>query len=203
MDQTEIPILENVQIDLSQTFQGWTRADVHPGVGGEGLVTGQLGQVEVQNGRRLLLIDFQHYCQMSSWIQTIDLQSVHWPVLDSETEERDQTWCDFFVREFRMLFSGIIERFYNKQIVKLMFAIINIYSQIRIPILRPSYSRSLTSLICKKNFLFIVRLWKKKTFENNIISLKTIFMNELYFRYFFRAITNCSGPHSGLCLVGC
>ena len=122
---------------------------------------------------------------------------------DSETEERDQTWCDFFVWGFRMLFSGIIERFYNKQIVKLMFAIINIYSQIRIPILRPSYSRSLTSLICKKNFLFIVRLWKKKTFENNIISLKTIFMNELYFRYFFRAITNCSGPHSGLCLVGC
>ena len=50
-----------------------------------------------------------------------------------------------------MLFSGIIERFYNKQIVKLMFAIINIYSQIRIPILRPSYSRSLTSL--KKLFV--------------------------------------------------
>ena len=52
-----------------------------------------------------------------------------------------------------MLFSGIIERFYNKQIVKLMFAIINIYSQI----LRPSYSRPLT-----------------------------IFMNELYFQYFFQ-----------------
>ena len=79
-------------------------------------MTGLLGLVEIQNGRRLLLMDFQHYCQMSSWIQTIDLQSVHCLVLDSETEERDQTWCDFLSEDSEWCFLELLKDFITNKL---------------------------------------------------------------------------------------
>ena len=119
-------MFDDVQIDLSQIFQGWIRADVHSWVGGVGFVTGwrHFGRVE----KKPKTAGERSWWTFSLVANPRLNQSTLLPcklftarLLKVKMKERNETLCDILSEEHSEWCSlEILKDFYYRQIVNIV-----------------------------------------------------------------------------------